>query len=280
MTAKPSWVSLVGATLIGAGVAGVAGWHLHLQTLHRQIDEKRSALSKLVLSGRIPPNQEVVDYLTSRQASLERRYQQAASLLASVPVAEAAITDPQLYFQEQLHEVQRTLERLATARSLSPPEALGFPKELPPSDTVPRLLVQLALMQDAAKLILGQGVTSLASLKVEDPEMVPEQGRETPFLMRLPVRVRFSGSLPVMMKVLAAFQQAKPIIDLAAVRMTAGAPDQPLEAEVVVARYLVVAPSIEAESEAGASEGKGARTKDRRPPASKKTGSSSKQLEE
>ena len=275
--------ALVGAMVVGAAVAGGIFWRLNLTAIDGQITTKTSALKKLVLSGRIPPNEEVMEYLTSRQDSLERRYQRWLQRVASVQVAEASSADPQLYFQEQFHEVQRTLERLATARAMAVPEQLGFPKELPPSDTVSRLLIQLSLIKEAAALIFEQGVAGLSSFKIEDPQTVPEPEGEEPFLIRLPVRVRLSASLPQLMKVLGAIQRANPLIDVLAIRIApatvqapppnslmggqAAAPDAPpngtaqataqapaprpssagaehLEVELLLTRYLVTAQTL------------------------------------
>ena len=238
---KTPWSALLGATLIGALVAGFLFWQVELGRIGGQIQQKRSTLKKLVVSGRIPPNQDVMEYLTSRAISLEERYTHWEAL-AVVPLpTSAASSDPQLYFQERFHEVQRTLERLAAARALPTPEQLGFPKELPPSDTVPRLLVQLALIEDTAKLVLAQGVSSVASVKVGDPQTVLERESETPFLLRLPVRIRLSASLPVVVKVLGALQHAKPIIELQGIRISTGSVADELEVELVVSRYLLLA---------------------------------------
>lgn len=247
---------MVAAMVAGAAVAAGVFWRLNLSAIDSQIAAKTGALKKLVLSGKLPPNEEVMAYLTARQASLDRRYQQWLERIASAPVAEAASADPQLYFQEQFHEVQRTLERLATARAMAVPEQLGFPKELPPSDTVPRLLIQLSLIKEAAALIFEQGVSVLTSFKIDDPQPVPQpEGRE-PFLTRLPVRVRFNASLPQLMKVLGAIQRATPLIDVLAIRAAPAAAPQPvaastagttgtatdtLEVELLLSRYLVTA---------------------------------------
>jgi hypothetical protein len=206
------------AMVLGAGAAGLAAWRMNLQGLESQVKDKRSLLKKLVLSGGIPPNEEVMAYLQGRQSALAERYQQRVKQVAAPPLAEAAKADPQLYFQQQVHDVQRTLERLATARDIPVPAQLGFPKELPPSDTVPRLLVQLSLMQDVAALVFEQGLTGLSSLKVEDPESVPEEGGEATFLIRLPVRLRLTATLPELMKVLAALERVDPLIDVRSIR--------------------------------------------------------------
>jgi hypothetical protein len=260
---------MVAAMVAGAAVAGGIFWRLNLSAIDSQITAKTGAMKKLVLSGKIPPNDEVMAYLTSRQASLDRRYQQWLQRVASAPVAEAASADPQLYFQEQFHEVQRTLERLATARAMAVPEQLGFPKELPPSDTVPRLLIQLSLIKEAAALIFEQGVAALTSFKIDDPQPVPQPEGEEPFLTRLPVRVRFNASLPQLMKVLGAIQRTTPFIDVLAIRMApataqvlapvaaanatapqtvpapaagaTGTATDTLEVELLLSRYLVTA---------------------------------------
>ena len=240
-----AWIPLVGALLVGVTLAGLAGWWVNLRSIEDQIQETRAALKKSRLSGGIPPNQEVLEYLTSRQSALQQREQHWLELIAAPPLAEAASADPQLYFQERVHELQRTLERLAAARTMPVPEQLGFPKELPPVDTVARLLVQLSLIQEAAELILEQGVNALASLKIDDPEAVPAEEGGEPFLTRLPVRVRLTSSLPDLMKVLGALERVHPLIDVRAIRVLGGGASGPLEVELLLARYLVLAASPE-----------------------------------
>ena len=243
-----SWLPLVGAMALGAMLAGVIAWRLNLRHIERQITARQSALKKLTVSGGIPPTEAVMEYLTSRQTSLEHRYQQWLKTVTVGPVADASAADPQLYFQEQVHEVQRTLERLATARGMPVPEQLGFPKELPPSDTVGRLLVQLSLMREAAALILEQGVLGLASLKVEDPETIAAEQGEGMFLMRLPVRLRVSATLPQLLKILSAIERVKPLIDVRALRIVpaataaslAPAETERLDAELLLARYVAM----------------------------------------
>ena len=237
------WGPILGALLVGAVGAGVIAWQLHLQTIDRQVTATQGGLKKLVLSRGIPPNQAVMDYLTARQQALEQRVQSWVTLATAPAVAEAAVADPQLYFQEQLHEVQRTLERAAAARTMPVPQQLGFPKELPPSDTVPRLLVQLSLIKELAGLLFEQGLTGLSSFKIEDPETVPGEEGEAVFLTRLPVRVRLTSSLPQLLKILAAIEGTDPLIELRAVRLTTGTAPNTLETELTLARYLMVAAS-------------------------------------
>jgi len=264
-----SWVPLLGAVVIGAILTGTISWLVTLRSVEERIKAHHASLKKLMLSGRIPPNEEVLRYLIIRPAAIEARYRYWLQRVASPQMAEAASADPQLYFQEQFHEVQRTLERLATARAMAAPEQLGFPKELPPSDTVPRLLIQLSLIKDAASLIFEQGVAQLTSLKVEDPQPVPQPEGATPFLTRLPVRVRLNASLPQLMKVLGAIQRETPLIDVLAIRIApvtvqpagtdapsngtttadaqlpagqpAGGTPEALEVELLLSRYLVTA---------------------------------------
>jgi hypothetical protein len=240
-----AWGPLIGAMLSGAALAGFVGWRLNLQAIEQQIKDTRAGLKKLVLSGGIPPNQDVVDYFSSRETSLEQRYQHWLETVTTPPLAEAASADPQLYFQEQFHEVQRTLERLAAARAMPVPEQLGFPKELPPSDTVPRLLAQLSLIKETAALMLEQGLIGLSSFKIEDPEPVPEEEGGGTFLMRLPLRVRLTSSLPQLMKILGVIERTNPLIDVRAVRIASVDPPGPLEAELLLARYLLIAATQE-----------------------------------
>ena len=238
-----AWGPLLGTMVASVALSGVIAWRLNLQSIDGHIKSKRAALKKLVLSGGIPPNQDVMDYLSARQAFLESRYQSWVGIVEAAPLTEAARADPQLYFQEQSHEVQRALERLAAARGIAVPEQLGFPKELPPSDTVPRLLGQLSLIREASELILGEGVTALSSLKVEDPEAISEEDGDEPFLMRLPVRVRLTSSLSQLMKVLGAMERLRPFIDVRAIHVVSGEASASLDVELLLARYLVMAPA-------------------------------------
>jgi hypothetical protein len=237
------------AVVAGAALAAAAAWWANLQAIDGAIQTTRSTIKKLTLSGGVVPNQEVMDYLSARGQSLEARYNRWLALVTSPPPAEAASADPQLYFQERFHEVQRTLERLATARGLPVPEQLGFPKELPPSDTVTRLLIQLSLIEETAALMLEQPVTALSSFKVEDPEPVPEEDDGGTLAVRLPVRVRLSCSLAQLLKILGTIQRIRPVVDVRALRIqpVASAEQPPpggagagiLEAEMVLARYLL-----------------------------------------
>jgi len=236
-----AWVPVISGMTVGAALIGVVAWRLNLESLEHQTKDKRAALKKLVLSGGIPPNQEVMDHLTRRQAALGQRYEHWLKAVVTAPIAEAAQADPQLYFQERFHEVQRTLERLALAHTIPAPAQLGFPKDLPPSDTVPRLLGQLALIEDLAPLIVEQEVASFPSLRVEDPEPVLAQEEGGAFLLRLPVRVRLTASLASLMKILAGLERSQPLIDMRAVRITSVPESSHLDIELQAARYLVPA---------------------------------------
>ncbi len=233
------WMPLVLAVGVTAAGAAVMGWRVYVSSVQAQIRERQAALKKLVLSGNIPPNQRVMDYLTARNTALNARHQHWLKAVTVTPLAEAASADPQLYFQEQFHDVQRTLERLASARGLAVPEPLGLPKELPPSDTVPRLLVQLSLMKELAEEIFAQGVGELTSLKIEDPEPVTDPQEPAPFLIRVPVRVRLVANLPQLMKVLAAVERMSPLVDARAMRVASRDAAESLEVELLVSRYLV-----------------------------------------
>ena len=234
------WMSLAVATCAGAALAAIIGWRLHLATIEYRIVERRAALKKLALSGGIPPSQDVMDYLTIRQAAVEERYRGWLDRVTVPPLAGAAATDPQVYFQERVHEVQRTIARLATARKLAVPEQLGLPKELPPSDTVPRLLVQLELIEEMATLVFERGAIALSSFKIEDPQTVTESEGGAPFLLRLPVRVTLTASLAQLMNVLGAVDRVQPLIDMRSLRIVNSPEGEGLTMELGVARYLML----------------------------------------
>ena len=238
-----------------------------VQGIDQEIERKRAGLKHLHMSGHIPPNHEVIEYLTTRAAALEAQYQTALKVIAPPSSGVEGKADPQLYFQQRVHEVQRTLERLATARGIEPPEQLGVPKELPPSDAVPRLLVQLALIENAAELIIPQGISKLASVKVEDPQAVAPAGEKTGvFLTRLPVRLRLTCSLDVVAKILGIVDRARPLMDLQSLRVVTADTHPPqetqdqsqpsalqssqgLDVELVLSRYLVTTPELPEESD-------------------------------
>jgi hypothetical protein len=237
---------LVGAIAATGAAALAAGWWMNLRALEARIAESDASVKKLSVGKRIPPSRDVLAYVTTRQAATDERYRQWVSTVAAAPVAAAAGDDLQVFFQERVHEVQRTLERLAAARRQNVPEQLGLPKELPPAETVPRLLTQLALVQEAAELIFEQDVAGLASFKLEDPDIIPTDDHLRALLVRAPVRVRFSATLPQLMHVLEAMERARPLIAIRSMQLlgaapAAGEPGASLEVELVMARH--VAPS-------------------------------------
>ena len=210
---------LVVSVAATAAAALAAGWWVNVRSLETRIEESRSSLKKLSVGKRIPPSRDVLAYVTTRQAATEERYRQWVGAVAVAPVEAAAGEDLQVFFQERVHEVQRTLERLAAARRLRVPEQLGLPKELPPAETVPRLLTQLALIEEAAGLIFEHGAGGQSSFKVEDPDTVPTDDRLRTLLVRAPVRVRFTATLPQLMHVLDALERVRPLIDLRSIRL-------------------------------------------------------------
>jgi len=234
--------------LLGAVLAGAVAWRLHVRSVEQQIAAKRRALKQLVVSGGIAPTEAVMAYLEERGSALEQHHARWMALVSASVSNEALTTDPQLYFQEQVHDLQRTLERLSTARGLATPELLGVPKELPPRDTVPRLLVQLSLIKDVTEMILAQDVTSFSSCKVEDPEPMMETDAHQPSLLRLPVRMRLTATMPVLLRLLGAVQHARPIMSVQAVRMSVGDSPDVLDVELVIARFLALTrePALEA----------------------------------
>jgi hypothetical protein len=211
---------MVGVLVALATAGGGAAWAMRMRALDEQIATTTKGLKTLHLGGKLPPNQDVMDYLTARGAALDTGYRDALSLLTTPPVSLKGHADPQLYFQQRVHEVQSQLVRLSSARGLTPPTLLGLPKELPPSDVAPRFLLQLALIEQLAETVLPiADVDTVASFKVEDPGMVPA-GDEEPFITRLPVRLRGSASLKGVSTMLAAIDRMRPVVDVSALRVS------------------------------------------------------------
>lgn len=245
--ARPSWFAIGTSAVALLAVGGWVGWRMRIEAIEQELTRKQHALKTLHLSGRLPPNREATEYLKSRTAALEVAYQTALELTTVSSMMSEGHADPQLYFQQRVHEIQRTVDRLTAARGMKSPEHLGLPKELPPADVVPRLLLQLELIKDAAELVIAQGITQLSAVKVEDPQTL--SGSSEQFLMRLPVRLRLSCSLETLTKVLGVLDRAKPMIDLQAVRLHLPAEGQGLEVELVVARYLATSPQLTPEEQ-------------------------------
>jgi len=264
--------TLAAAVLLALAGASAFLWRQHVAALDEQIAKMRSSLKSLYLGGRLPPNPELMEYLTRRTEALAAQEERTLGQVAPSPPAIGEAEDPQLYFQQRLHEVQRTLERLTTARGLAAPVQLGFPKDLPPSESVPRFLLQAGLIEAAAELIMTvEGVASLHSFKVEDPSEVAaaelvttteaskDDGPSTrpstrsglaqdegqsgeAFLTRLPVRIQLGCSLEALTRLLGLCDRARPVMDVEEVRMASPAegagPPGALQVELLVARYL------------------------------------------
>jgi len=255
---QPTW-PVLGTWLLVAAAGGISlWWRLAVGTLERKIERKQSDLKRLHLGGRLPPNREVLDYLKDRTSAVEAQYHTALAYVAPMPAVVEGQSDLQLHFQQRVHEVQRTLERLATARGMTVPSQLGIPKELPPTDAVPRFLTQLSLIEETAEFLLRiPEISQVVSFKIEDPQALGAAGdAEDSFLTKLPVRVHLSCSLEALTKILGRLDRTKPLIDLqslsVAIPGTTQSPasslaqdSKALEMEFVLVRYFVTAPSLD-----------------------------------
>ena len=241
MNRKPSWLAMWNGVLAVGALVTFVFWHAAIQEMDRQIARKRSALKGLYVIGRLPPNQEVTEYLAGRTATLEAQYRDAVSLAGAPPAGLADVADPQLFFQQRVHEVQRLLERLAAGRETPVPAQLGFPKELPPADAVPRFLTQLALIESLGDRTMSlPGVSQVTSFKLEDPQPLPalEEGDES-FITLLPIRIKLTCTLDALAKLLGLLDQERPLMQMHGLRVGAPEPNAALEVEFVLARASV-----------------------------------------
>ncbi|MBI4354122.1 MAG: hypothetical protein HY595_02685 [Candidatus Omnitrophica bacterium] len=250
MARQTNFGQLVLVLVVIAGVGAFAVWRVRLQALDREINAKKTALKNLHVSEQLPPNPQVVEYLKQRTKALEAKYEAALARLAPPLQLGDQQTDTQLLFQERSHAAQRTLERLATARNMTAPTQLGFPKDLPPPEAVPRFLVQVGLIEQAAEAVMAvPGVSRVESFKVEDPQPVVVTSELDVFLTQLPIRIRLSCPLETLTKILTALDRADPLMDVQAVRVTttlteSGEEAEDVVVELVVARYFVTAPKL------------------------------------
>ena len=258
MNKKPSWLAMWNGALLVSAVIAFVFWHATMQELNRQIARKRSGLKSLYIVGRLPPNREVTEYLAGRTAVLKALYDETVSVAgqSSDTLARegASAADPQLFFQERVHEVQRLLERLAAGRDSPVPAQLGFPKELPPPDAVPRFLTQLSLIESVGQRVMElPGVLQVTSFKVEDPQSLPTADQdEASFITLFPVRVKLTCSLDALAKVIGLLDEERPLIQVRSVRITAPDPEAALDVELVLARAGIDAalPDAAADSDA------------------------------
>ena len=237
---------LVGAGIVACAAGGVGAWW-QLQVMDRQIEDAVGSVKRLAVTQGIPPTSDVVQYLTARRQRLGEEYAAWQDRVVVPAVVRAG--DPQLHFQERVHDVQRTLERLATARALPVPELLGVPKELPPSDTVPRLLVQLQLIEETVTLLMERDRLVVRSVRIDDPEPMPSEEPGGLYLHRVPVRVQATAPIDTLMDVLQALGRQQPLVEVSALRVLAQDPGAsgaapsartPLAIDVTVARYVAV----------------------------------------
>ena len=229
--ANPSSV-LVGVSALLVGV-GIGVWVWQMQTLDQAIAKKRGGLKSFYIGERLPPNRQVTDYFTDRLHAIETQYRIALSLITMNPTVstDEVRPNPQLFFQERVHEVSRTLERLAAARGIPPATQLGLPKELPPAEAVPRFLIQIGLIEELAEMLMTvPGVLQIESFKIEDPQGVEPLGDEQDsFLTRLSVRVRLGCTLEAIPLVLNVIDRARPLVDLQSLVVTPSRPEAKLD---------------------------------------------------
>lgn len=233
---------IASAVVMTAAFLGLAAWRVHLHLLDEQIGLRRAALKRLTVTQGIAPTDDVVSYLKQRDEALRNAFREWLARVVIGEEAKASTADLQLFFQERVHETQRSMERLAAGRSVPAPEMIGLPKELPPTETVPRLLAQLALAQSAATLVLEQGAIAIATIKLEDPEPVNSAEGRAVLLTRVALRLRMSSTLPQLMRLMEALGRARPLIDVRSLRIISGTEADRLETELLLARYLSTTP--------------------------------------
>ena len=252
--ARPSVPMLLLSMAAAAAIAAGVWIKMELARLDGAIAQAHAAVKTLAIGGRLPSAPDVAAYLSERGRALEAHYAAAREWLTAPSEAAAAGVDPQLYFQQRMHEVQQRLERLAVARQLSVPSMLGLPKELPPSDAVPRFLVQVRVIEELAEVVFAEsGVSRIESFKVEDPQPLPAPGEEAQsFLLRLPVRVRLACPIEALAKVLGRLERVHPLINLESLHLAANGHDGEMLIDLSAARYLTTSELIDTNEPDGA----------------------------
>lgn len=219
MTLRPAggawkWIGIAigGVLLLFVAVIHLF-WRESTQVLDAQLTQKLGRARAQMVGGALMPSPETYAFLHRRTQQLEEQYERLLAVLDPPGrVRTEGAQDAGLYFREQLHTLEKQLERQAAARNVAVTSQFGFPEDLPARERVPLLLRQLALMETAASTLITEGAQAIELLRAVDPVPVEDPATREPFLWELPVAVRLRCGTPTLVKFLYRLQQAAPLV--------------------------------------------------------------------
>ena len=239
-----AWIAL-GAVLVAFVLVIHFFWNESTQVLDAQLHQKVTRMRAQLLQGGIVPSPETYAFLYRRTQQLQEQYDRLLKTLDPPGQFNTeGAQDPGLYFREQLHTLEKRLEREATAKGIAVTSTFGFSDDLPSKERVPLLLRQLALVEVAATSLITEGAASIDLVRVLEPRTVADPRTHEPFLWELPLVVRARCRTPTLVKFLYHMQQATPLVAVPEVSLKEAQSDEEgLTADLLLVMYAAPAVS-------------------------------------
>ncbi len=232
------WVA-IGVVVVAFALVIRLFWNESTQVLDAQLRQKVGRIQAQLLPGALVPSPETYAFLHRRTQQLQEQYDRLVKTLdPSGRVSTEGAQDPGLYFREQLHTLEKRLERAAAAKSITVTSTFGFSEDLPSKERVPLLLRQLALVDAAATSLVTEGAASIDLLRVLEPRTVADPQSHEPFLWELPLVVRARCRTPALVKFLYHMQQATPLVAVPEISLKEAPPgEEGLTVELLLVTY-------------------------------------------
>ena len=248
MTLRPAggvwkwiWIAIGVVLVIFVGVIHLF-WRESTQVLNSQLKQRLARAQSQMVQGTLAPSPETYAFLHRRTQQLGEQYDHLLAVLD--PPGRVSTEDAQdlgLYFREQLHTLEKQLERKAAAKGMAVTSEFGFPEDLPSPERVPLLLRQLALVDAAASTFITEGALAIDLLRAMDPKPVEDPRTHEAFLWELPVVVRAHCATPTLVKFLYRMQQAGPLVAVPEISLKEARPtEEGLNVEVLLVTYAAI----------------------------------------
>ena len=246
------WVWVVIGAMVLLFVAAIRlFWRESTQVLDAELKQKLHRAQAQMIDGTLPPSPETYAFLHRRSQQLREQYERLQRLVDPPGRASTeGAQDAGLYFREQVHTLQKRLERETAAKGVPITTNFGFPDDLPSSERVPLLLRQLALVDTATTTFVAEGASAIELLRAMDPVPLEDPKTREPFLWQLPLVVRARCRTATLVKSLYRLQQAAPFVTVADVNFKEAQPvEDGLQVELLLVTYAGIdaAPAVEAQ---------------------------------
>ncbi len=214
-------------------------WHESTHVLDAQLKQKLTRAKAQMIDDTLVPAPETYAFLHRRAQQLDDQYQQLLRVLDPPGrVSTEGAQDAGLFFREQLHTLQKRLEREAATKGIAVTTTFGFPEDLPAPERVPLLLRQLDLVDTVTSTFITEGASTIGLLRVLDPAPMEDPKTREPFLWQLPLVVRARCRTASLVKSLYRLQQASPLVTVADINVKAAQPaEEGLQVELLLLTY-------------------------------------------